>query len=163
MTRVLVLETSYLCELYQVPGFSDEGFGGQLRKRFAREAEADSRFFLPIGCLYELCDHVADVGDGSVRHRLAGRIAEDVERSVNEAVPWTLQPSRGVMEAADFVRAFASDPGRLAMGLTKSDIIEVASRLKRKYGDSTGYRVHIWTRNRSLKAHEPGREPDPLL
>ena len=98
-----------------------------------------------------------------MRHRLVARIANDIGRSVTEAVPWTLQPSKGVAEAAAFIRAFANDPRRLQMGLTKSDVVEIASRLKAKYGSSVGYMVHIWTRRRSLKAHEPDRERDPLL
>ena len=40
MTRVFVVETSYLCELYRVPNFSDPAFSASLRTRWDREREA---------------------------------------------------------------------------------------------------------------------------
>ncbi len=35
MTRILVVDTSYLLELYSVPGFSDPTFSTRLRERMA--------------------------------------------------------------------------------------------------------------------------------
>lgn len=160
MNRIFVLDASYLLELYSVPGFSDQTFSRRLRERMARLAGA--RFHVPAGCLYKFCDHIADVTDGSRRHHLAHRIATDVESSIGRARPWLISPSKGLNELAGFIRAFASDPTRHVVGLTNSDVIEVANALKRKYGSSTDYRVHIWTRNVQLKAHEPDREPEPL-
>ena len=160
MTSIFVLDTSYLLELYSVPGFSDPVLSKRLRKRIASEDTA--RFHVPAGCLYKLCDHIADVPDGNRRHQLARQIATDVESSVSRAVPWLISPSQGLDVFVRFVRTFASDPSRLKIGLTNSDVVEIATALKGKYGASANYRVHIWTRNRSLKAHEPDAEPDPL-
>lgn len=160
MTRIFVVDTSYLLELYSVPGFSDRTFFTRLRERMADLTAA--RFRVPAGCLYKFCDHISDVTDGNRRHQLAQRIATDVESSIEHARPWVISPSKGLDELAGFIRAFASDPTRQVVGLTNSDVIEVANRLKREYGSSTGYRVHIWTKNAQLKAHEPDREPEPL-
>ncbi|MCE2398668.1 MAG: hypothetical protein J4F34_06490 [Gemmatimonadetes bacterium] len=160
MTRIFVVDTSYLVELYSVPGFSDRTFSTRLRKRMTELAGA--RFHVPAGCLYQFCDHIADVTDGNRRHHLAHRIATDVETSIGRAWPWLISPSKGLNELADFIRAFASDPTRHVVGLTNSDVIEVAKVLKRKYGSSTDYRVDIWTKNAQLKAHEPDLEPEPL-
>lgn len=160
MTRIFVVDTSYLLELYAVPGFSDRSFSTRLRERMAGLAGA--RFHVPAGCLYKFCDHISDVTDGSRRHHLAHRIATDVESSIGRARPWLISPSKGLSELAGFIRAFASDPTRHVVGLTNSDVIEIANELKRKYGSSTDYRVHIWTRNAQLKAHEPDQEPEPL-
>ncbi|MDE2781945.1 MAG: hypothetical protein OXK77_03230 [Gemmatimonadota bacterium] len=159
MTRIFVVDTSYLLELYSVPGFSDPTFSTLLRERMAGLAGA--RFHVPVGCLYKFCDHISDVTDGNRRHQLAQRIATDVESSIGRARPWLISPSKGLNELAGFIRAFASDPTRHVVGLTNSDVIEVANGLKRKYG-SSNYRVHIWTKNTKLKAHEPDREPEPL-
>ena len=160
MTRIFVLDTSYLLELYSVPGFSDRTFSARLREKMAGLAGA--RFHVPIGCLYKFCDHISDVSDGNRRYDLAHRIATDVGSSIEHARPWLISPSQGLNELAGFIRAFASDPTRHMVGLTNSDVIEVANVLKRKYGSSTDYRVHIWTKNTQLKAHEPDREPEPL-
>ena len=123
---------------------------------------AGARFHVPAGCLYKFRDHISDVTDGNRRHHLAHRIATDFESHIGHARPWLISPSKGLDELAGFVRAFASGPTRHQVGLTNSDVIGVANVLKRKYGSSTDHRVHIWTKNAQLKAHEPDREPEPL-
>lgn len=162
MTRVFVVETSYLCELYRVPGFSSQDFSELLRDKWSQEYEKGGRFRVPVGCLYQLCDHIADVPNGSRRRELAVMVATDVESSVASAIPWLIAPSYGVDQLASFVHAFASNAGHLKLGLTNSQVVEIARRLKRKYGRAGDYRVHIWTRNQNLKAYEPDDELDPL-
>lgn len=44
MTRVFVVETSYLCELYGVPNFSDPNFSASLRTKWDGEREAGTSF-----------------------------------------------------------------------------------------------------------------------
>lgn len=160
MTRVFVLDTSYLAELYSVPGFSDAAFSRALKNRMEREVGA--RFHVPVGCLYKLCDHIADVGDGNRRHQLARQVAVDVKSSIGRSMPWLMSPATGLDGIAEFVQRFAFNPEHLKIGLTNSEVIEIANALKRKYGTDHAYRVHIWTRNRRLKAHEPDPEPEPL-
>lgn len=162
MTRVFVIETSYLCELYGVPNFSNPGFSSSLRAKWDREREAGASFRVPVGCLYQLCDHIADVPDGRRRRKLAEQVAADVASSVEAWMPWLIIPSDGVTELARFVRRFASDDGHRVLGLTNSQVVEIAKDLKRKYGGVGSYRVHIWTRNGTLKAYEPDLEPNPL-
>ena len=47
------------------------------------------------------------------------------------------------------------------IGLSDTALIEEARRLKTKYNQPED-RVHIWTRDRRLKTHEPDAEPEPL-
>lgn len=162
MTRVFVVETSYLCELYAVPNFSDSAFSASLRTKWDGEREAGASFRVPVGCVYQLCDHIADVPDGGRRRRLAVQVATDVASSVDRWMPWLIIPSDGATELARFVRRFASDDGHRRLGLTNSQIVAIANNLKQKYGRVGDYRVHIWTRNETLKAYEPDREPNPL-
>ena len=161
MTRVFVVETSYLCELYGLPGFSDQAFAERLQRRRAREDGA--RFHVPLSCLYQLCDHIADVPDGNRRRRLSFTVATDVRSSLREGIPWAISFPGGKHELPDVVSAFAANPGLLRLGLTNFDVVRVATDLKRKYGSSKGYRVHIWTKVQALKAYEPDSEPDPLV
>ena len=162
VTRIFIVETSYLCELYKVPSFSNPKFSALLRAKWERERKSGAGFRVPVGCLYQLCDHIADEPNGSLRRELAVRVATDVESSVARAIPWLIAPSHGVNELASFVRAFASDAGNLKLGLTNSQVVEIARGLKSKYGGTGTCRVHIWTRNQTLKAYEPDPEPDPL-
>ena len=161
MTRIFVVKTSCLCELYEVPGFSDPRVSVLLRER--RVSQEQARFYVPLACLYQLCDHIVNVGDGSRRRRLARQVARDVESSLHEDIPWVITPPRRRVEFADLIRVFSSDPGRLQLGLTNVDVMEIAHQLKRKYSSSPDYRVHIWTTRQDLKAYEPDPEPDPLV
>lgn len=161
MTRIFVIDTSYLTEVYCVPGFSETRVSKAVIERVRRAVGA--RFHVPVGCLYKLCDHIGDVGDGNQRRRLATKVASDVQTSVDMARPWVIAPAKGLPDLVKSVRAFAEDAGRLQLNLTNSETAEIATALKRKYGHRSSYRVHIWTRNRALKAQEPDAEPDPLI
>ncbi|WP_420637060.1 hypothetical protein [Candidatus Palauibacter sp.] len=162
MPTVLVLDTSYLCELYRVPGFHRSELPAQIEERIRMRGE--DRFYVPLGCLYELCDHIGDVADGGRRHEIAGQIVSDVETSLEDGLPWLIIPAADVeAELPGLLRRFSEDPAHLEMGLTDSTVISKANRLREKYSTSLGYRVHIWTTDRTLKAYEPDREPEPLL
>lgn len=160
MTRVFVIDTSYLLELYSVSDSSDTSFSRALKDRIARETNA--RFHVPVGCLYKLCDHITDVRDGDSRRRLARQVANDIKSSVERARPWVIAPAQDLSGFVKSVRTFAEDAGRLKLNLTNSQTVDIASGLKAKYSGLGDYRVHIWTRNRTLKAYEPDPEPDPL-
>lgn len=163
MTRIIVVEASYLCELYRVPRFSDPAFSTRLQQRWDREARPQgASFYVPLGCLYQLCNHIADVPDGNQRHRLANQVVLDVESSLERGNLWTILPTQGLKYLPPFLRAFASDPAHLRLGLTNTEVVKIATDLKRKYGSSGAYQVHIWTKNLTLKAYEPDAEPDPL-
>ena len=164
MTSVVVVETSYLCELYRVPGFSDKNFSARVRQKWNWMAHEESAsFFVPLGCIYQLCDHIADVPDGNRRRQLATLVVADVESSLESGNRWNILPTQGLDDLPGFLRRFAADPTHLRLGLTNSEVLQMASDLKNKYGGKGNFRVHIWTRNQTLKAYEPDAEPDPLI
>lgn len=144
--------------------FSDATFSSRVQERWDRMARAQrASFHVPLGCLHQLCDHIADVPDGNQRRRPANRVVADAESALDRGSLRTILPTRGLDELPGFLRAFASDPGRLRLGLTNSDVLKIASDLNSRYGSSSGYRVHIRTKNPNLKAYEPDVEPDPLI
>ena len=162
MPTVFVLDTGYLCEIYRVPRHHDPALSRQIRQRI-RDQAAD-RFFLPLGCLYQLCDHIGKVPDDELRRQLAQKFVEDVATSLSDSVPWLIVPAADLGEGLlDLLQTYRDDPLHLRMGLTDSTVVREANRLKEQYGDSTGYRVHIWTTDSSLKAYEPDQEPDAIL
>lgn len=161
MRTVFVLDTSYLCELYRVPGFHKPELSEQIKERI-RQHET-SQFYVPLACLYELCDHIGDVTDGRRRREIAVKVVAHVETSAADTGPWLIVPAADVKAALpQLLRDFSADPLRLQMGLTDSTIVSEAHRIKQKYSASLDYRVHIWTTDTTLKAHEPDPEPDPL-
>ena len=162
MATVFVLDTSYLCEFYRVPGCHRSEFSAKIEQRMREQPTG--RFFLPLGCLYQLCDHIGDIPDGHKRRDLATVVVSDIRASLEDGLPWLIVPAADVeAELPLLLRAFSEDPVRLQMGLTDSTVVSEANRLKQKYSPSLEYRVHIWTTDRKLKAYEPDPEPDALL
>ena len=162
MATVFVLDTSYLCEFYRVPRCYRSGFSDKIQQRM--RDQSTGRFFLPLGCLYQLCDHIGDVENGHKRRKLAKAVESDVNSSIEKVIPWIIVPATDVKAGlSGLLRRFSEDPAHLEMGLTDSTVISEAERLKKEYTTSLGYRVHIWTTDRRLKVYEPDPEPDPLL
>ncbi|WP_419934531.1 hypothetical protein [Candidatus Palauibacter sp.] len=160
MQTAFVLDTSYLCEFYRVPGHHRNEFSARIGQRM--HEQPTGRFFLPLGCLYQLCDHIGNISDGHKRRDLASTVVSDIKASLEDGWPWLIVPAADVEdELPRLLRAFSEDPVRLKMGLTDSTVVSEANRLKQKYSPSLEYRVHIWTRK--LKAYEPDPEPDALL
>ncbi|HYO70657.1 MAG TPA: hypothetical protein VEU33_31720 [Archangium sp.] len=56
---------------------------------------------------------------------------------------------------------YAQEMAEQGIGLSDTSLIEQARRLRKKY-NQPGDRVHIWTKDRRLKAHERDAEPEPL-
>lgn len=162
MATVFLVDTGYLCEFYRLPECHRSGFRDKIRQRMRQCSSA--RFYVPLGCLYQLCDHIGDVSNGHQRRELAKAVESDINTSIDEAIPWVIVPATNVEdELRRLLRAFSEDPGLLKMGLTDSTVVSEANRLKRKYSASLDYRVHIWTTDKTLKGYEPDEEPDPLL
>lgn len=165
--RACVLDTSYLLELYGVPGFSDVAAKVEIRSRFAAANREGVIFFVPLPCLLELANHVADCRGGALREKLLRLLADDVRTSRSGKGPWTVTPAD--LDVLD--QLVDSLPDELArtgrkqrgFGLTDAYTAHEAARLKQRERDrGTGRCIHIWTRDRALKAREPDPEGNPF-
>ena len=164
MTRIYIVDTSYLLELFDVPGFSTTAHVKAVREKFAQAIEARNQIIVPIGCVFELANYIADVGNIAVRRQLAQKLAGSINSSLNSAQPWQITPP-DKLEATlpQLFSEYADKYLPLGMGLTDTYTLAEAQRLKTKYNSVQHYRVHIWTKDNSLKAHEPDVEPDPFV
>ncbi|MBN1293558.1 MAG: hypothetical protein JXB48_17090 [Candidatus Latescibacteria bacterium] len=156
-TAVFVVDTSYLLELFNVPSHSSNNAVVEIRKRFEKAINNQSRLFVPLPCIYELARHIAQVENGDVRKEIAGHVYEIVKSSVKERIPWNITPSLAIEELPKLFEDFANKYVLQKISLTDTSVIREAKRLKKKYSDSR-YTVHIWTTDSSLKAHEPDNE-----
>jgi hypothetical protein len=164
MTRVYVVDTSYLLELFAVPNFSTEPAIGAVRHKFEQAIASRAQLIVPLGCVFELADHIADVPNIDFRHKLAEKLAQTVKSSLTTSQPWQITPPDKLdARLPEIFDKYASTYLRQGMGLTDTYTLEEALRLKRKYPASLGYRVHIWTKDRVLKANEPDTETDAFV
>jgi hypothetical protein len=160
---VYVIDTSYLDELFAIPGFSEVAASAEVRKRFAAAAELDALFIVPLPCLFEFADHLAVIPNGRVRLGLAEAVCRAVTSSFAEAQPWTITPSKGLDAVPEVLKRFAAEYVKQKIGLSDAFVIQEANRLKAEYLTTRNYQVHIWTRDIALKSWEPDAEPKPFV
>ena len=160
---IYVVDTSYLIELAGCGRDSNPEASRRVRELFDTVGKGGGRFFVPLPCLFELGDHIADVGHGENRIQLAAWLQKTVEASLTNRTPWQITPTGKPEEVLPaLLERFKGLAGERKLGMVDSFIIHEAERLK---GNLTRYkaRVHIWTNDRPLKACEPDRDPDPYL
>jgi hypothetical protein len=160
---VYVIDTSYLVELFGCGRFSNQAASKAVRERFKSANKTGGRFFVPLPCLFELGDHVADVGHDDLRAKLAKQLAETVRDSLISNKPWTITPtgSPGSILPA-LMERFEPLASKQKVGLVDTFTLCEAVRLKQSL-QAFKARVHIWTNDRSLKGQEPDCKPDPYL
>lgn len=162
--RIYFVDTSYLLELYAVPGFSDVRAVEEVRKRFARAWKAKDRLFVPLGCLLEYGNHVADIKNDDHRAKWAHSLHEIVTEVLDtkrKSRPFILTEAPELSEAEALVRTWKDKHVRAPRGLVDAATAEKAAAFKRTH--AFGNPVHIWTRDRRLKGVEPDPEPDPFI
>lgn len=163
VTPVYVIDTSYLCELFAVPHCSTKEAISTVRKRFKEAVEAGTILYVSLPAIFELAGHIADVPDGRERRRLSKELRDTVVSSIREGLPWTLLPplDEGMVER--LINGFVDYSREKGMSLVDTTLIGEAKRLRQTtYRDPT-CRVHIWTKDQRLKAHEPDTEPNAFL
>ncbi len=163
--RVYVIDTSYLLELFDVPGCSTQKAREEIKIRIAAAAQSGARLYVTVPCIYELANHIADVSDGNARRSLAERLRDDVLSSLdsNPSTPWTIIPSQQLDTFKNLIVSFVENHVIQSIDLSDSTLIDEARRLKRERYGGPGWRVHIWTKDKKLKAYEPDKEPDAYL
>lgn len=164
-SQVYVIDTSYLLELFAVPGHSTKEATDEIRSRFTTAVENKARFYVTVPSIYELANHISHVSDGNKRRSLAERVRDDVLSSLDpkQRKPWTVIPSQQLDTLEDLIVSFVDNHISQSIDLSDSTLIDEARRLKRDTYQRRGSPVHIWTKDRKLKAYEPDSEPDAYL
>ena len=159
---VFIIDTSYLLEMFRVPGLSNTNDVLKIRKRYEEAENNKCRFIVPVPCIFELGNHISRIKDGNKRKELAKSVYDSVKSSIEQNNPWNITPSIGLKELPQFFKVFEEKYVSQKISLTDSIVIQEAIRLKKKY-KKYDYPVHIWTKDNDLKAYEPDREENPFL
>jgi hypothetical protein len=159
MTTIYVVDTSYLLEYANCDDFCVPTAVKEVRRRFKKESARGARFFVPLPCIFELGNHIADVKHNARRAVLAAWLVETVSASLAGDGPFHITPAGKPSEIfPELMKRFEGLAAKRSVGLVDSFTITEAERLKARK-----LKVHIWTNDRALKDHEPDREPDPYL
>lgn len=167
VTSIYVIDTSYLLEIYRVPGHSSQSFHKAVKVRLRKAVEAEARLYAPFPVIFELANHIAHVTDGTRRIALAKKLSEDIRSSAKSGIPWVITaqgPRQSVLlELSSLLKLtqdFETTYAAQGLGLSDIAVTKQAETLARRYPK---FAVHIWTTDRGLKAREPQAEPHPLV
>lgn len=161
--RVLVLDTSVLCCLLNVPGKDtagppdDEWDHDRINRLLEREAGRNSTFVLPIAALIETGNHIAQAPRR--RFECARALVNHLRDAVDKKSPWAAFTDQSLLwEESKLLRLIEEWPLLAQAGLTIGDatIKDVA-----EYYAQAGWHVEILTGDAGLKSYEPS-SPAPV-
>ena len=148
--EVVILDTSVLLNLFDVPGFNQNR--GEIFQQHRALVGGRASLLLPMAAIFEAGDHIADLSDGRLRRRYAERFRDSIRRS-----PWTpiRFPDRTALSRwlGDF-----PDHAMRGRGLSNLSIVrdwEAACKLHQNR------RVRIWSLNTLLQGYD--RAPSTSL
>ena len=85
-----ILDTSWLLELYRVPGYFKESRTVPVQTETAGFIGAGYELFVTVPVLFEVSSHITHVRDGRRRRLLANRLLDDIRSSIDRESPWTI-------------------------------------------------------------------------
>ncbi len=163
LSRVYVIDTSYLLEIFAVPSHSTKEARDEIKNRIAAAAKNGARLYVTVPSIYELANHISHVSNGNARRLLAKQMRDTVLSSLDQGTPWTIIPSQQLDTFRNLIVSFIDNHVIQGIGLSDSTLIDEARRLKNTTYRGPSWRVHIWTKDKNLKALEPDNEPDAYL
>ena len=86
MSAIVIVDSSVLLNIINVPGRNqhrDEVFN-----RLNGLIESGDHLFIPMAAIVEVGNHIAHVGNGSLRRDAAKRFVSEVRKALKEEAPW---------------------------------------------------------------------------
>lgn len=156
-SRIVVVDTSILCCLLEIPGKetagSDEDRWDHFRAttKFQEEENLGSIFVLPIATLIETGNHIANSnGD---RYNLARSLVALLSKTVGASSPWAAFSDQEVLWSGENLDKLVDQwPTLAAQRLTIGDA--TIKNVAEQYA-LAGYSVFILTADQGLKSYEP--------
>ena len=153
--KILILDTSVLCVLLQIPG-KDSCSGSinltnELANHYIASKEKDGwKFVLPVACIIETGNHVSQcVGD---RFTIANKLVNMIHAAINAHSPWIIFQDNLDIWHPNNINWLSDWAQHAAGGLSMADrtITLIANDYSRK-----GFEVDIFTCDSQLKAYQP--------
>ena len=89
LSGIAILDTTWLLELYRVPGYSDESRYPDVSEQTIRIVDAGGELIVTVSVLFEVASHITHVRDGR-RRKLSTKFRDDVKQSIDGNSPWTI-------------------------------------------------------------------------
>lgn len=148
MSSVIIVDTSVLLNVLDVPAFNQER--ERVLARFFGFVDAGASFLLPLAAIFETGDHIADLSNGQHRRRYAGILRDRIHEALKGEAPWVLTPFPDERQLArwldDFPESAMQGPDLSDLSIIKAWETECARHKSR--------RVRIWSLDRHLQGYD---------
>ena len=148
----VILDTSWLLELYRVPRHSQASRSSAVKIEFSEVIEKKRRAWVTVPVLFEVANHIAHVGNGSVRHSLSQRFVRDVRGSIDKEVPWIVSSvDRSVLLRSQDILRLADQFLKLTgphCSFADISVIDLAEELRKRQ-----QKVRIFSFDEQLRAY----------
>lgn len=102
----VVLDTSWLLELYRIPGHFHDSRSREAISEMLASIESGYAIWVTVPVVFEVANHISHVKDGSRRRQLSLKLLKDIKSSDEQGVPWTIHSvDKGIL-----LRSFAILP-----------------------------------------------------
>lgn len=158
-SRVLIIDTSVLCCLLDIPGKETCGSGKERWDKSRVEAllanEQGSTLVLPLATIIETGNHIAQArGD---RFTLATEFAKYLSAAADGASPWAAFTEQAVLWGSDQLRELSQIWPRLAAAQTS--IGDATIKGVAEFYAKMDCDVEIVTGDAGLKSYQPASKP----
>ena len=135
MSGVAILDTSWLLELYRVPGYFEKSRTRGVERRTAAVGKAGYELFVTVPVLFEVASHITHVRKGGRRRALGKRLRDDIASSIDRESPWTIATvGREILLRAEDVIQLANrflESSGPNYSFADISIIDLAAKLRR--------------------------------
>ena len=151
MLEVVIVDTSVLLNVLDVPGFNQDR--DTVLDQFEMLMEAGASLLLPVAAVFETGNHIADLPDGGQRRRYAGIFRGQVRKALNGEAPWALIPLPDSGQLALWLDDFP-DCAMRKEGMSDLSIIKAWDAACTRHRNQ---RVRIWSHHLQLQSYD--RQP----
>lgn len=135
LSGAAILDTSWLLELYRVPGHSKACRTSYVRNKTGDFVGSGGELVVTVPVLLEVASHITHVDNGRHRRTLAQRLHDDISSSIDRESPWTIASvgsdillrSRDVVQLAE---KFLESSGP-SYSFADIPVIDLATELRR--------------------------------
>ena len=151
MTERTILDTSWLLELYQVPGVSKKERHKGVVQRTKEAARGEILVTVPV--LFEVANHIVRVRSGRPRRSLIIKYSKHLDTSLKEGDPWRIVPRLQndiLLRTEDLIELVSRFVKTSGVGYSLADIsiIDLARQLQNR-----NQTVHILAFDKQLEAY----------
>ena len=148
MPPIIIVDTSILLNVLNVPGFNQDR--DAVLNRFRELVEARANLLLPMGAVFETGNHIAQLPDGQQRREYAEVLRDEVRKALEGQAPWTPIQLPDAAQLADWLQGFPDSAMRGA-GMVDLSIIKAWERTCAQH---PAHRVEIWSLDRHLTGYD---------